>query len=229
MKTKFLSTQSRNSTSERFDAARLALLAATQWRSVAKAAEQGLGDARAALGDPRVQAETKALLVDLTSASRRAREIGLTKAFDDKRLSSQLSRASVSNERGRRRARSSSAQKRHLACVGCYRRRSADGGVRICRMELSREPAIRPEPRSQPGRSVGWEATVAASHPKRASNYLFSSSETTLVADFPPVGAKMTLSLTLIDPFAASVFEPSGVGLSSSVTVPLLFSPASLA
>ena len=114
MKTKFLSTQSRNSTSDRSEASRLALLAATQWRSLAKAAEQGFGDARAALGDPHVQAETKALLADLMRASRRAREIGPTKAFDDKRLSSQLSGASrharnaLDAARGRRRRRNAS-------------------------------------------------------------------------------------------------------------------------
>jgi hypothetical protein len=101
MKTKFLSTQSRSS-------------AATQWRSLARTAEQGLGDARAALGDPRVQAETKALLSDLMRASRRAREIGPTKAFDDKLLSSQLSKASrhaanaLDAARGRRRRRKAS-------------------------------------------------------------------------------------------------------------------------
>ena len=114
MKTKFLNAQSRNSTSDRFEASKLALLAATQWRSLAKATEQGLGDARAALGDPHVQAETRALLSDLTRASRRAREIGLTKAFDDKLLSRQLSSASrhassaVDAARGRRRRRNAS-------------------------------------------------------------------------------------------------------------------------
>lgn len=123
MKRKFLSTQSRDSTSDRFGAARFAVLAALRWRSLAKAAEQGLNDARAALGDPQVQAETRALLADLTSASRRAREVGLSRAFDDKLLSSRLSRASrhaanaLDAARGRRRRRRSAAL-RALAVTG---------------------------------------------------------------------------------------------------------------
>lgn len=123
MKKKFLSTQSRNSLPKRFDASRFtALVAASQWRSIARAAEQGLGNARAAVGDPYVQAETKALLSDLTRASQRARKIGLTNLLDDKLLSSRLSGASrhasnaLDGARGRRRRRNASW--RVLAATG---------------------------------------------------------------------------------------------------------------
>ena len=109
MKSKFPLTRSRK-TSETW---RLAVLGAMQWWSLAKSV-QGLGDARAAFGDPRVRAETRALLSELADASRRAREIGVTKAFDDKLIARRLSRAArhaseaLDGARGRRRRRSAS-------------------------------------------------------------------------------------------------------------------------
>lgn len=84
---------------------------ATRWRSLAASIDEGLGDAKAALGDPRVRAESRASLSHLTGASRRAREIGLAKAFEDKHVAKQLSRASrhasnaLDTARGRRRRR----------------------------------------------------------------------------------------------------------------------------
>lgn len=89
----------------------LAGLADTKWRNLAKSVEEGLGNARAALGDPGMQAETRALLSELASAFQRTREIGLTRAFDDKLVARRLSTASrhashaLDAARGRRRRR----------------------------------------------------------------------------------------------------------------------------
>lgn len=79
--------------------------------SFAGSVEKGLGNARAALGDPRVQEETRALISDLTGASRRARRIGFSNAFGDKLVAKHLSSASrhgsqaLAGARGRRRHR----------------------------------------------------------------------------------------------------------------------------
>ncbi len=109
MKKEFLTTRTRKAV-DRVEPSNLSLLAATRWgRNLARSVEHGLGDARAALGDPHVQAHTRALLSELTGASRRARKIGLTKAFDDQLVAKRLSRASrhaskaLDAARGRRR------------------------------------------------------------------------------------------------------------------------------
>jgi hypothetical protein len=84
---------------------------ANRLSSLAGSVEKGLGNARAVLGDPRVHEETKALLSDLTDASRRARKIGLGNAFGDKLVAKRLSNAShhgsraLDAARGRRRRR----------------------------------------------------------------------------------------------------------------------------
>lgn len=73
---------------------RIDMLTANRWTKLARSVERGLGDARAAMGDPRFQTETRAVLTDLTGASRRVREIGLTNAIGDKVVAKELSRAS---------------------------------------------------------------------------------------------------------------------------------------
>jgi hypothetical protein len=84
---------------------------ANRLSSFARSVEKGLGNARAALGDPRVREETRGLLSDLTGASRRAREIGFGNAFDDKLVARKLASASrhgsqaLDVARGRRRRR----------------------------------------------------------------------------------------------------------------------------
>ncbi len=82
---------------------------ANRLSSFARSVERGLGNARAALSDPRVHEETKAVLSDLTGASQRVRKIGFSNVFDDKVVAKRLSSASrhgsqaLDAARGRRR------------------------------------------------------------------------------------------------------------------------------
>lgn len=94
MKRLLLPAPVRKATRGRFDALTLAVLAVSQCRGIAKSVERGLGEARHIIGDPRARNETKAMLSELTSASRRARELGLTKALNDKFVARHVSRAS---------------------------------------------------------------------------------------------------------------------------------------
>lgn len=116
MKRTLLIIPVRKKTSDRFDMAKLAALADT-CRSLAYSVESGLGEVRTALGDPSVQAETKALVSELVDASRRARKIGLMQAFGDKQVGRRLSSASrhaslaFAAGRGTRRQRSSGWRK----------------------------------------------------------------------------------------------------------------------
>jgi hypothetical protein len=95
----------------RFDTLKLVVLLAVRWRRIARSVEEGLSDARNVLGDSLVQAESKASLTELVGASRRAREVGLPSAFEDKLVARRLSRAArhastaLDAARGRRRRR----------------------------------------------------------------------------------------------------------------------------
>lgn len=79
----------------RLGASRLSRFADSPWRRTARSVEAGLDQARHALADPRVQAETKSSLTHLMRASRRVYEIGPTQAIDDKKVKRHLSRAST--------------------------------------------------------------------------------------------------------------------------------------